>query len=92
MTKQELCNKVYDAAQGSLTREQAEKHVATMLRAMSEAIAADDPVTLQGFGSFKSVSYKERQGRNPQTGKPMTIPAGKRVKFVPSKVLVESLK
>jgi DNA-binding protein HU-beta len=40
-----------------------------------------DRVSLVGFGSF-SVSHRaERQGRNPQTGKTITIAAKNVIKF-----------
>ena len=38
-------------------------------------------VQLIGFGSFTVAQRKARKGRNPQTGKPITIKASRVVKF-----------
>ena len=46
-----------------------------ILTAIAEAVASGEKVTLVGFGSFESRSRKEREGRNPATGKPLAIPA-----------------
>jgi DNA-binding protein HU-beta len=40
-----------------------------------EAVAAGDKVTLVGFGSFEARERAAREGRNPQTGKTLQIPA-----------------
>ena len=39
-----------------------------------DAVAKGDKVTLVGFGSFEARHRKAREGRNPSTGQPMTIP------------------
>lgn len=48
-----------------------------MIETITEALAANDSVTLVGFGTFKTAERKERKGRNPQTGKEINIPAVK---------------
>ena len=42
---------------------------------VTEAVANGDKVTLVGFGSFERRERSEREGRNPKTNEPMTIPA-----------------
>ena len=49
-------------------------------------------ITLVGFGSFKVVKRKARTGRNPQTGAPLHIPAGKTPAFKAGKGLKDSVK
>ncbi len=49
-------------------------------------------VTLIGFGTFKVSKTAARKGRNPQTGKPLQIKAGKRVRFTAGKALKDSVK
>jgi DNA-binding protein HU-beta len=44
-------------------------------------------LVLVGFGTFSVVKRKAREGRNPQTGKAIKIPAKKVVKFKASKFL-----
>ncbi|MCP3952446.1 MAG: HU family DNA-binding protein, partial [Desulfobacterales bacterium] len=46
-----------------------------------------DKVTLIGFGTFSTSERAERQGKNPQTGKAMTIPAKTVIKFKAGKAL-----
>lgn len=47
---------------------------------------------LVGFGTFSVVKRKAREGRNPQTGKTIKIPAKKVVKFKPGKALSDKVK
>jgi DNA-binding protein HU-beta len=43
--------------------------------AITESLKQGNPVTLVGFGSFKVSKRAARQGRNPRTGEPLSIPA-----------------
>lgn len=45
------------------------------------AIAAGQKVQIDKLGTFSVARTAERQGRNPQTNEPMTIPAGVKVKY-----------
>jgi DNA-binding protein HU-beta len=47
---------------------------------------------LVGFGTFSVVKRKAREGRNPQTGKAIKIPAKKVVKFKAGKKLADKVK
>jgi DNA-binding protein HU-beta len=49
-------------------------------------------VTLVGFGTFKVAKRSARNGRNPQTGKPIKIKAKKVPKFTAGKALKDSVK
>lgn len=49
-------------------------------------------VKLVGFGTFEVSNRAERNGRNPQTGEPMTIPATKTPHFKPGKLLKDAVK
>ncbi len=42
---------------------------------------------INGFGTFKVVPHKAREGRNPQTGEKIDVPAKNVVKFIPAKAL-----
>ena len=56
-----------------------------------EALQANERVDLRGFGSFVVKDRKERQGRNPRTGQPITIAAKRDASFRPGKELIEKL-
>ena len=58
---------------------------------MSEALAADDKVTVPNFGTFHVSERPARSGRNPATGEAITISASKSVRFKVSKNLKEIL-
>jgi len=90
MTKAELVQKIH-AKSGLATKTKAEAALNALLGVLTDALKAGDSVTFTGFGSFKVSQRAARKGRNPRTGKEITIPAGKAVKFTPAKALKESL-
>ena len=51
-----------------------------------------EKVQIIGFGSFEVRDRAERKGRNPQTGKTLTIPATKVPAFKPGKALKDAVK
>lgn len=53
--------------------------------------SGDQLVRLVNFGTFKVVERKARKGRNPQTGKPLQIPAKNVIKFTVGKALKEGV-
>ena len=59
--------------------------------AIQEALASGEKVTLVGFGSFKVRKRKAREGRNPQTGGKIQIPAKKVPKFEPGRNLRDAV-
>ncbi|MBU2537037.1 MAG: HU family DNA-binding protein, partial [Proteobacteria bacterium] len=63
-----------------------------MLAAVTTALKKGDKVTLVGFGTFSVTKRAARQGRNPQTGKAITIKARKVARFKPGSKLAESVK
>ena len=64
-----------------------ERVVNQVLDTLQRAIVEYGSLKIQGFGVFEVVDVPARQGRNPQTGEPITIPAHKAVKFRPGKEL-----
>ena len=79
MNKQELCNQV------AKTTKLSKAKVMTMLDSTFNTIEASlkkgQEVRLVGFGSWRKLRRKARPGRNPQTGKKLTIPARNIAKF-----------
>ncbi|MDG4595514.1 MAG: HU family DNA-binding protein [Candidatus Contendobacter sp.] len=67
------------AAFGSTAAARAAVH--HVAEAMAAALRAGEPVHLKGLGRFEVVATPARSGRNPKTGEPHLIPAGRRVKF-----------
>lgn len=85
MTKAELVAKI--AAKADLNKTSAERTLNATLEAMQETLAHEGKLTLTGFGTLAVETRKERTGRNPRTGKPLKIPAGRVVKFRAGKTL-----
>lgn len=79
MNKSDLIAQVADLS--GLTRADAGKAVDSVFAAITTALKASDEVRLVGFGSFSVSARPARQGRNPRTGKTITIPAAKAPKF-----------
>ncbi len=89
MNKGDLIAKIADGA--NMSKAQAEDALNAVLNSITEALKADDSVTLVGFGTF-SVSRREaRSGRNPQTGKAIDIAARNVPKFKPGKKLADAV-
>jgi len=91
MTKAELVDTIHAKA-GLPTKTQTEQAFDAVIAALKEALAAGESVSFAGFGSFKVVHRAARKGRNPRTGKDITIPASKVAKFTPGKLLKEAVK
>ena len=70
----------------------AEQVLASVLGVITDAIAAGEKVALLGFGTFSVSERAAREGRNPQTGEAMNIPAKKVVKFKAGTKLTDSVK
>ena len=90
MNKTDLVNAV--AAETGFTKKDAEKAVASVLDQITEALKAGDKVQLVGFGTFEVRNRAAKQGHNPRTGEPMTVPASKRPAFKAGKALKDAVK
>jgi DNA-binding protein HU-beta len=89
MNKGELVDAV--AAKTNITKKQADEVISAFLSVVTEAVANGEKVTLIGFGSFERRERAEREGRNPKTNEPMTIPATKVPAFSPGKQFKEKV-
>ena len=90
MNKQELVDKV--AKKAEITKKDTQAAIDAMTEAIIDAVKKGGKVTLVGFGTFSSIKRAARKGRNPQTGKPINIPARKSPKFSAGKVFKDKVK
>ena len=90
MNKTDLVNAV--AAATGFTKKDAEKAVAAVLDSITDALKAGDKVQLVGFGTFEVRNRAAKQGHNPRTGEPMTVPASKLPAFKAGKALKDAVK
>ncbi len=89
MNKTELIAAMADAA--GLSKKDAEKALKAFTDVVAEELKKDGKVQLVGFGTFEVSQRAAREGRNPQTGKTMSIPASKAPKFKAGKALKDSI-
>ena len=90
MNKIELINGV--AIEAGISKAQAKAAVDAAIKVMTTALVKGDNIALVGFGTLAVQEKAERNGVNPSTGAPITIPAKKVVKFKPSAELAEKVK
>ncbi len=90
MTKAELVNKVADTT--GFTKKDSAKAVDAVLGAISGALGAGDKVSLVGFGTFSIRNRAARKGRNPQSGKVISIAARRVPVFKAGKALKEAVR
>jgi len=89
MNKTELI--VAIAEKSGLTKKDSEKALRAFEEAVTEELVKDGKVQLVGFGTFDVASRAAREGRNPQTGAPMPIPASKAPRFRVGKQLRDAV-
>jgi DNA-binding protein HU-beta len=90
MTKAELVSVMAGGA--SITKAAAALALETYVATIAKELKKNGKIGLVGFGTFSVVKRKAREGRNPQTGKTIKIPAKKVVKFKAGKALSEKAK
>ena len=79
------------AAEAGFTKKDAEKAVDAYTAVVTKALVAGDKVQLVGFGTYEVKNRAARQGKNPQTGAALTIPASKAPAFKPGKALKDAV-
>lgn len=90
MNKKELIDAVSEKA--DVSKRLAADVVNSALEVVTETLANGERVQIPGFGSFDVAERGARQGRNPQTGEAISIPAVKTPKFHPGLSLREAVK
>jgi len=90
MTKAELIGVV--AKEAGLTKAAAAITLDAYIAAVTKELKKSGRLGLVGFGTFSVVKRKAREGRNPQTGKAIKIPAKKVVKFKAGKTLANKVR
>jgi DNA-binding protein HU-beta len=89
MNKKDLIEKI--AANAEISKVKAGDGLEVIFKSIQESLKGGDGVQLVGFGTFQVVKREARNGRNPQTGKTIKIPAKKVVKFKVGKALKDAV-
>jgi integration host factor subunit alpha len=85
MTKIEVVNMLYEHI--GIPKVECAQLVESILDIIKSELEKGNTVMVSGFGRWSVNSKKARKGRNPQTGKDLTIRARKVVTFKASAVL-----
>jgi DNA-binding protein HU-beta len=85
MTKADLVAAMAKASGGS--KVSAERGLDAFVDSVFDSLSKGRRVTIGGFGTFMVSRRAERSGRNPRTGKAITIPACRVPRFKPSRSL-----
>ena len=89
MNKAELISLVAERTREP--RAKAEEVVDAVFETLRDTLKRGEEVRVPAFGVFVVAETGERRGRNPKTGQEVVVPAGKRVRFRPAKLLREGL-
>ena len=89
MKKAELVEAI--AAKTGLTKADANRALDATFEVITKALKKGERVPVAGFGTFNVSKRKAREGRNPQTGAKVKIPARKAVTFKAGTALKEAV-
>ena len=79
------------AEEAGLSKKDAEKALKAFTDVVEAELKKGGKVQLVGFGTFEVTKRSAREGRNPQSGKPMKIEASNAPKFNAGKALKDAL-
>ena len=78
-------------AKAGITKKDADVALSAAIDAITAALKAGDKVQLVGFGTFEARKRAARKGRNPQTGKEISIAASTSPVFKAGKALKDAV-
>ena len=90
MTKAEIVDVVYEKV-GGFSKKEAADIVETVFETVKKTLEKGEKIKISGFGNFVVRDKKARAGRNPQTGKEITINARLVLTFKSSLLLNKAL-
>ena len=90
MTKADIIESVYEKV-GGFSKKEAAEIVETVFNVVKETLERGEKIKISGFGNFVLRDKRQRQGRNPQTGEPITITERRVLNFKASQLLQEAL-
>ena len=89
MNRQELVDAI--AKETGLSKKDSDAAVKAFVDTVTKALKKKDKVQLVGFGTFETVKRAARNGKNPQTGATIKIPASVAPKFKAGKALKDAV-
>ena len=89
MTQTEIISQL--AEKSGMKKSEAKEFFNALATLAASEVKKNGEFTLPGFGKLVKATRKEREGRNPATGKPIKIPAKTTVKFRLGKAMKDSV-
>jgi DNA-binding protein HU-beta len=89
VNKTELMEAIAERA--DVPKNEAQRYLDAFEEVVSDVLKGGDEIQITGFGKFYVREQKAREGRNPQTGEKMRIPAQKVPTFKAGNSLKESV-
>ncbi len=89
MNRKEVVDTINDKT--GYPKTQINDTIKALLDTIAESLENGEKVGFVGFGAFDVRERESRKGRNPQTGKTMTIPSATIPKFRPGKSLKDRI-
>jgi len=90
MTKADIVQAIYTKL-GGFSKKEAADLVDLVFETMKETLGRGEKIKISGFGNFVLRDKRQRQGRNPQTGDPITITSRRVLNFKASQLLKQAL-
>ena len=89
MNKSELVSEI--ASRAEVSKNVAQKVLDSFTSTVTDTLVSGDSIVIVGFGSFVTRERAKREGRNPQTGKKIQIPASTIPAFKAGKSLKDAV-
>lgn len=89
MTKADIVENIFEKV--GFSKKDVAEVVELTFEKIKESLEKEENVKISGFGNFMVRKKRARRGRNPQTGKDMTITARRVLTFKPSQLLKDSV-
>lgn len=89
MNKKEFIASISEVS--GLNKSDSETALNAVINCLTDLLAKGDSIVLPGFASLSVKARPARTGRNPATGAPLDIPAGKAVSFKTGSKLKEAI-
>jgi len=84
MTKADLVDRIHSVTNRS--KKDSYEILETVFSVLKDALASGEKIKIKGFGNFEVKQKRDRKGRNPHTGEPLTIEARRVLSFKISSV------
>ena len=89
MTKADIANNIFEKI--GFSKKDSAEVVELIFVTIKDSINGGENVKISGFGNFMVRQKRARRGRNPQTGKDMTITARRVLTFKASPILKKAV-